>query len=59
MTALDVDDAMLIIRTAFPDLVLRLPLTVIENIDVSTLDGRHVLPNLDNVLVRGVWWPHV
>jgi len=31
--------------------------SVRENVDVSALDERHVLPNMGNVLVRGVWFP--
>jgi len=57
VTALDLNDALLLIRAAFPDLVLGSPLTVIDGIDVSTLDAGHIIPNLGNVLERGVWWP--
>jgi hypothetical protein len=28
-----------------------------ENVDVSTLDQKHVLPNIGLVTVRGVWFP--
>lgn len=59
VTAKDRDDALLLIRAASPDLPLEAPIAVVENIDVSTLDARHVLPNLGNVLVRGIWWPRV
>ena len=30
---------------------------VVEDVDVSTLDRGHVLPNIGNVLVRGIWFP--
>ncbi len=30
---------------------------ITEHIDVSTLDMDHVLPNIGNVLVRGIWFP--
>jgi hypothetical protein len=30
---------------------------VVENVDVSTLDQKHVLPNIGDVTVRGVWFP--
>jgi hypothetical protein len=30
---------------------------VTENIDVSTLDAGHVLPNMEPPNVRGVWYP--
>jgi len=28
-----------------------------EDVDVSTLDPGHVLPNMGNVLRRGIWFP--
>lgn len=31
---------------------------VIENVDVSTLDKNHVLPNMGLVTERGVWFPN-
>jgi len=30
---------------------------VIEDVDVSSLDEGHVLPNIGNTLIRGVWFP--
>ncbi|MGH9896159.1 MAG: hypothetical protein ACREA0_30045 [bacterium] len=30
---------------------------VIEDVDVSTLDANHVLPNMGLVTVRGIWFP--
>jgi hypothetical protein len=57
VTGRDYDDALLLIRASFSDLRLWPPRTVTENIDVSTLDAGHVLPNLGNVFERGVWWP--
>jgi hypothetical protein len=59
VTAWNYDDALLLIRAAFPDLALGSPQKVVENIDVSTLDAGHVLPNLGNVLKRGIWWPRM
>jgi hypothetical protein len=29
----------------------------IEDVDVSRLDANHVLPNVGNVLVHGIWFP--
>ncbi len=29
----------------------------IEDLNVSTLDAKHVLPNMGNVLIRGIWFP--
>ncbi len=59
VTAFSADDAMLLIRAAFPNLALGSPINVTVNIDVSTLDAGHVLPNLGNPIVRGIWWPRV
>jgi hypothetical protein len=30
---------------------------VIEDIDVSTLDQRHIIPNMGSPHTRGVWFP--
>jgi hypothetical protein len=30
----------------------------IEDVDVSTLDPKHVLPNIGLVVSRGIWFPH-
>jgi hypothetical protein len=32
---------------------------VIEDVDVQTLDAGHVLPNMGDPSVRGVWFPRV
>lgn len=29
----------------------------VEDVDISRLEAKHVLPNLGNVLVRGIWFP--
>lgn len=33
--------------------------SVIEDIDVSTLDHGHVIPNMGVPVVRGVWFPNL
>lgn len=30
---------------------------VVEEIDISTLDEAHVIPNMGDVTVRGIWFP--
>jgi hypothetical protein len=57
VTADGLQDALLMIRKAFPNLALGQPLTVAEDIDISTLDARHILPNIGDVREEGVWWP--
>jgi hypothetical protein len=31
--------------------------TCVEDVDISTLDPKHVLPNIGNIFPRGIWWP--
>jgi hypothetical protein len=31
--------------------------TVVEKVDIRTLDQLHVVPNMGQILIRGVWWP--
>ena len=58
VTAFDYDDAVNILRKrVFVGMNLPGILECIENIDVSTLDRKHVLPNLGLVTARGVWFP--
>lgn len=58
VTAFDRTDAELLLRASvfkgrtFPTII-----GCIENIDVSKLDPLHVLPNMGQVTVRGVWFP--
>lgn len=34
-------------------------ISFVEGIDVSTLDARHVLPNLGVTVDRGIWFPQL
>jgi hypothetical protein len=56
VTALDRDDALALVGswlgTAAPSLG-----SVIDDVDVSTLDAKHVLPNMLPPNERGVWYP--
>jgi len=58
VTACDYDDALriLIDRVFRENPVPRIE-TVIEDVDVSTLDQKHVLPNMEAPNERGVWFP--
>lgn len=57
VTAYDYEDALALMR----DRVFHGQLPPIEqcteDVDVSSLDARHVIPNVGNVLIRGVWFP--
>ena len=60
VTAFDRADAENLLRTSvfkgkpFPKIA-----RCTENVDVSTLDANHVLPNIGQVAARGVWFPRV
>lgn len=58
LTAYDYDDAL---RVLLEQVFVSDPLPIIEmcipDVDVSSLDERHVLPNMGSVLPRGVWFP--
>jgi hypothetical protein len=58
VTAVDAEDARNLISaialdgSALPDIA-----DVVEDVDVRTLDEGHVLPNMGDPTVRGVWYP--
>ena len=58
VTAGDYTDAVELLRKrVFRDSELPSIRKVIEDIDISTLDSRHVLPNMNPPNARGVWFP--
>ena len=58
VTAIDRDDAIALMRErVFRSGVLPTIRLAIEDVDVSTLDEGHVLPNMGDVLRRGIWFP--
>lgn len=58
MTARDHDDAIDILgRTVFKGRTMPAIASVIEDVDISTLDPGHVIPNMDVPVFRGVWLP--
>jgi hypothetical protein len=58
ITAFDYNDALIIMRR-FMLLENEKPIfsRVIENIDVSTIEDMHIIPNLGVPVWRGVWYP--
>jgi hypothetical protein len=57
VTAFDLEDALSLLRlNVFPNGLPKIG-RIVEDVDVSTLDESHVVPNMGNVLVRGVWFP--
>ncbi len=57
MTAYDYDDAIAILRQRVFEGAEPAIAEAIADVDVSTLDKNHVLPNMGSTVVRGVWFP--
>jgi hypothetical protein len=58
VTAYNYDDAVqLLNERIFTDLPMPDVRQVIEDVDISTLDTAHVLPNMDIPVGRGIWFP--
>jgi hypothetical protein len=58
VTAYNYEDALhLLLQVVFTNDVLPPIQEVIEDVDVSTLDANHVLPNMGVPIWRGVWFP--
>lgn len=57
VTAYDHDDAISLVMEGFGSLEIPEILECISDVDVSTLDHRHVLPNIGNLSIRGMWFP--
>jgi hypothetical protein len=59
-TGIDQRDAEELVRAAvFAGGTLPAVVDVIEDVDVRELDRGHVLPNMGDPSVRGVWYPRV
>lgn len=60
VTAFDYDDAVELLKSSvFRDEPLPQIVDVIEDVDVQTLDQKHVVPNMGTVVHRGVWFPKI
>lgn len=58
ITAKNREDAITLLRERVFDLnPMPEIISCIEDVDVSTLDEGHVLPNMGSVVKRGVWFP--
>lgn len=58
VTARDYDDAIdILVSTVFRGQAMPPIASVIEDIDISTLDQGHVVPNMEVPVFRGVWFP--
>ena len=58
VTARDYDEAFGMLKArVFAGAALPSVVECVEDVDVQTLDTKHVLPNLGVVAERGVWFP--
>jgi hypothetical protein len=58
LSAYDYEDALGLLKDrVFEGIDLPSIDNVVEDIDVSILDSGHVLPNMGNISIRGVWFP--
>jgi len=58
VTAYDYRDALNLLKdNVFLDDHIPPIIQIIENVDVSTLDAGHVLPNMYSPNLRGIWYP--
>lgn len=58
VTAYSYEDALEILRTTiFSGDEMPVIEQVIEGVDISQLDQKHVIPNMDAPIWRGIWYP--
>lgn len=57
VTAFDYEDAVKLLRENIFKGELPNIISCQENVDISTLDQNHVVPNMGVVAVRGIWFP--
>jgi hypothetical protein len=60
VTAFTIKDALSLVSSeAFPGEPLPPVDRVVEDVDISTLDPRHVLANAGDPVRRGIWYPNL
>lgn len=58
MTAYDYNDALGLLREkVFKKNVFPRILEFNEDVDISSLDQRHIVPNMEDPTLRGIWFP--
>ena len=58
VTAYNYDDALFLLsKKVFNNAAPPEIKNMIENVDISTLDDGHVLPNMSSPNLRGIWFP--
>ena len=58
VTAYSWEDALDLVQAAYPAISSEEVVKVIENVDIQTLDQKHVVPNMGVPVERGIWYPH-
>jgi hypothetical protein len=59
VTAFDREDAVaLVAKTVFANAAMPAISNVIEDVEITTLDEEHVIPNMGASSERGVWFPN-
>lgn len=60
VTGVNLDDCLCLIQQQILNGAELPPMKrVIEDVDISTLDSNHVIPNMGLVIKRGIWFPIV
>jgi len=57
VTAASYADAVALLQRRLPAADIAALTNCIEDIDVSTLDPDHILPNIGDITVPGIWFP--
>jgi len=57
VTATSYDDALALVKERLSIENADAVAGCVEDVDVSTLDERHILPNIGDVTRRGIWFP--
>ena len=58
VTAVDLDEAIKIMdQKIFSEIKRPTIKRIVEDVDISTLDQGHVIPNMKAPIYRGIWYP--
>ena len=58
ITALNREDALHLLRSVYPPRTEFVVLDWIDDVEINSLEPRHVLPNIGDTTKRGVWFPN-
>lgn len=58
VTARDYEDALALVGArVFPGRTMPEPVRTVADVDISELDQNHVIPNMEDPVKRGIWFP--